>query len=40
LDNEQPYRRLEFGDIKGETEYTIVAVQDRAIGTNYFKNKN
>ena len=25
------------GDIKGETENTIVAAQDRAIGRNYFK---
>ena len=25
--------------IKGETESTIVAAQDQAISTNYFKNK-
>ena len=28
-----------LGDIKGETESTIVAAQDQAISTNYFKNK-
>ena len=33
------YRWLKFGDIKGETESTIVAAQDQAISTNYFKNK-
>ena len=27
------------GDIKGETENKIVAAQDQAISTNYFKNK-
>ena len=27
------------GDIKGETESTIVAAQDQAVSTNYFKNK-
>jgi hypothetical protein len=26
-------------DVKGETESTIVAAQDQAISTNYFKNK-
>ena len=36
---EQPYRWLKSGDIKGETESTIVAAQDQAISTNYFKNK-
>ena len=30
---------LKFGDIKGETESTIVAAQDQAISTNYSKNK-
>jgi hypothetical protein len=30
---------LKFGDIKGETESTIVAAQDQAISTNYFKRK-
>ena len=28
-----------LGDIQGETESTIVAAQDLAIITNYFKNK-
>jgi hypothetical protein len=39
LDKEQSYRWLKFGDIKGETESTIVAAQDQAISTNYFKKK-
>ena len=39
VDIEQSYRLLKFGDIKGETESTIVAAQDQAISTNYFKNK-
>jgi hypothetical protein len=39
VDKEQSYRWLEFGDIKGETESTIVAAQDQAISTNYFKRK-
>jgi hypothetical protein len=39
VDIEQSYRWLKSGDIKGETESTIVAAQDQAIGTNYFKNK-
>jgi hypothetical protein len=30
---------LIFGDIKEETESTVVAVQDQAVGTNYFKNE-
>jgi hypothetical protein len=29
----------EYGDIKEETESTIVAAQDQAISTNYFKRK-
>ena len=33
------YRWLKSGDIKGGTESTIVAAQDQAISTNYFKNK-
>jgi hypothetical protein len=37
VDKEQSYRWLKFGDIKGETERTIVAAQDQAISTNYFK---
>jgi hypothetical protein len=39
VDNEQLYRWLKFGNIKGETESTIVAAQDQTISTNYFKNK-
>ena len=38
VDTEQSYRWLKSGDIKGETESTIVAAQDQAISTNYFKN--
>ena len=38
VDIEQSYRRLKSGDIKGETESTIVSAQDQAICTNYFKN--
>ena len=33
------YRWLKFGDIKEETENTIVAAKDQTIRTNYFKNK-
>ena len=39
VDIEQSYRWLKSGDIKGETESTIVAAQDQASSTNYFKNK-
>jgi len=39
VDIEQSYRWLKSGDIKGETESTIVAAQDQAFSTNYFKNK-
>jgi hypothetical protein len=39
VDKEQSYRWLKFGNIKGETESTIVAAQDQAISTNYFKRK-
>jgi hypothetical protein len=39
VDKEQSYQWLKFGDIKGETESTIVAGQDHAISTNYFKGK-
>jgi len=38
VDIEQSYRWLKSGDNKGETESTIVAAQDQAISTNYFKN--
>ena len=39
VDTEQSYRWLKSGDIKGETESTIMAAQDQAISTNYLKNK-
>ena len=39
VDNKQSYRWLKFGDIKGETESTIMTSQDQAVSTNYFKNK-
>jgi hypothetical protein len=39
VDNEQSYRWSKFGNIKGETESTIVAAQDQAISTNYSKDK-
>ena len=33
------YRWLKSGEIKRQTESTIVATQDQAISTNYFQNK-
>jgi hypothetical protein len=39
VDKKQSYRWLKFGHIKGETESTIVAAQDQAISTNYFKRR-
>jgi len=39
MDIVQSYHWLKFGDIKGEIESTIVAAQDQAISTNYFKYK-
>jgi len=39
VDIGQSYRWLKSGDIKGETESTIVTGQDQAISTNSFKNK-
>jgi ribosomal protein S4 len=39
VDKEQSYLWLKFGDIKRETESTIVAAQDQAISTNCFKRK-
>jgi len=39
VDIEESYRWLKSGDIKGQTESTIVAAQDQAINTIYFKNK-
>ena len=37
--NERSYQWWKSGDIKGETESTVVAAQDHAFSTNYFKNK-
>ena len=39
VDIKQSYCWLKSGDIKGETESTVVAAQDQVISTNYFKNK-
>jgi hypothetical protein len=39
INKEQYYRWLKFGDIKGETESTIMAAQDQTISTNYFKKE-
>jgi hypothetical protein len=39
VDIEQSYHWLKYGDISGETENTVVVVQDQAISTNYFKIK-
>jgi hypothetical protein len=39
MDIEQSYRWLKYGNFKGETESKIVAAQDQAISTNYFKNR-
>jgi hypothetical protein len=39
VNKEQCYRWLKFGDVKGETESSIVAAQDLAISRNYFKRK-
>jgi hypothetical protein len=39
MEIEQSYRWLKSGDIKRETASIIVAAQDQAITTNYFKNK-
>jgi len=38
VDIEQSYRWLKSGDSRGNKS-TIVAAQDQAISTNYFKNK-
>jgi len=37
VDIEQSYGWLKSGDIKGETESTIVAAQDQAVSTNHLK---
>ena len=39
VDIEQSYRWLISGDIKGETESTIVAVQDQAISKTISRKK-
>jgi hypothetical protein len=39
VDIEQSYRWLKYGDIKGETESTIVAALNQAISTNYIRIK-
>jgi hypothetical protein len=39
VNKEQSYRWLKFGDIKKETESTILAAQDQAISTKYSKRK-
>jgi len=39
VDIEQSYRWLKSGDIKGETESTTVAAEDKAFSTNYFRTK-
>jgi len=39
VDIEQSYCWLKSGDIKGETESTVVEAQDQAISKKYFKNK-
>jgi hypothetical protein len=36
LDNEQSCHCLQFGNIKAETESTVVAAQYQEISTNYF----
>jgi hypothetical protein len=39
VDKEQLYRSIKFGEIKGETESKIVAVQEQAIGKTNLKIK-
>jgi len=39
VDIEQSYRWLKSGEIKGETENKVVAGQDQAISSKYFKKK-
>ena len=39
MDIERSYHWLKSGYVKGETESTILAGQNKATSTNYFKNK-
>jgi hypothetical protein len=39
VDIEQSYQWLKSGDFEGEIESTIVATEDQASSTNYYKNK-
>jgi len=39
VDKEQSHQWMKFGDTEGETESTIVAAQDQALSTNYFKKR-
>ena len=34
----EPYGKLKYEGIKGETQSTIVADQDQTVSANYFKN--
>ena len=38
VDIEQSYRWLKSGNVKGETESTILGAQDQTINIKYFKN--
>jgi hypothetical protein len=38
--NNNKNRWIKFEDIKGETESVIMAAQDHAISTNYFKKES
>jgi len=37
VNKEQSYRWLKFGDIKGDTETTVMVAEDQALSINYFK---
>lgn len=39
VDKEQSFLWLNHGNLKGETESLLIAVQDQAIKTNYYRNK-
>ena len=39
MGQEQSYRWLKFGDVKGETGSSIVVAQDQAFNTNCLKSK-